>query len=256
MSIDRTAGRAWEERGAALYERGRPGYAWGALGWLVQHESLGPGRSVLDVGAGTGKLTRQLQRTGARVVAVEPLRAMRSRLPAGCAVGGVAEALPVRGGWADLVTVAQAFHWFRPGAAEAEIHRALRPRGRLALLTNDDSLEGDWPDLEARLREVLAELGVAAGEAEGSPGPGAGFDPDGLFSPLEERRFHHTVETDLEGLVARAASYSRVASLEPGRYEAAVAALRETIAGHPVVAGRRPVLLPQITILAVCTARA
>ena len=114
--------------GAAAYERGRPGYPAEAIGWLAEQLGLRAGRTVLDLAAGTGKLTRALVETGAEVVAVEPVDEMRAQLeaavPAARALAGTAEEIPLADGAVDAVTVAQAFHWFDRDAAFTEIHRA------------------------------------------------------------------------------------------------------------------------------------
>jgi SAM-dependent methyltransferase len=139
VSIREEAARGFQQ-GADAYERGRPGYPPEAVKWLWQELRLGPGRTVLDVAAGTGKLTRELVPSGATVIAVEPVPAMRATLerlvPGARALSGTAEALPVGDGSVDAITVAQAFHWFDGPAAVAEFHRVLRPLGRFGLIWN------------------------------------------------------------------------------------------------------------------------
>src|SRR5207247_3916719 len=123
------AARVGFQVGARQYERGRPDYPGTAVRALVEHLRIGPGSVVLDLAAGTGKLTRQLAPAGPRLVAVEPVEAMRATLartvPGVWAVGGRAEAIPLAGGSVDAAVVAQAFHWFDPDAALAELHRVL-----------------------------------------------------------------------------------------------------------------------------------
>jgi SAM-dependent methyltransferase len=107
------------------------------VAFLVERLGLGPGRVVVDLAAGTGKLARQLVPSGARVIAVEPLAEMRALIPAGIEVlEGTAESIPLPDASADAVTVAQAFHWFDAEAALREIGRVLRPGGLLALISN------------------------------------------------------------------------------------------------------------------------
>jgi SAM-dependent methyltransferase len=135
---------------AEQYERARPLYADGAVAWAAELLGIGPGVTVLDLAAGTGKLTRQLVALGAGVVAVEPGHEMRGVLervvPQARALAGVAEQIPLADGSVHAVTAGQAFHWFDPGAAFAEIRRVVRPGGGFALFWNtwddDDPLLG------------------------------------------------------------------------------------------------------------------
>ena len=145
---------------AGEYERARPSYPADAIAWLAERTGLGPGRTVVDVAAGTGKLTRLLVGTGARVVAVEPLAEMRALISDGEVLDGTAEELPLPDGAADVVTVAQALHWFDLDRALPEIHRVLRPGGRLALVWNmrdlDDPVQHGVEELLAPLREAAS----------------------------------------------------------------------------------------------------
>lgn len=124
---------------AGVYERGRPDYAPAVVGAVAAELGLAPGIPVLDLGAGTGKLSRALLAGGLDVIAVEPLPALRDVLVA-ClgaerVLDGTAEAIPLPQGSVAAVTVADAFHWFDQQAALAEIRRVLRPRGGLAILS-------------------------------------------------------------------------------------------------------------------------
>ena len=114
---------------ADAYERARPGYPDDAVRWLAGEEPC----DVVDLGAGTGKLTRSLVALGHRVTAVEPLEEMleqlRHAVPAATALRGSAEAIPLPDGSADVVTCAQAFHWFDHEVALPEMARVLRPGG-------------------------------------------------------------------------------------------------------------------------------
>jgi SAM-dependent methyltransferase len=124
------------QRGAADYERARPSYPPEVL------DLLPPAGRIVDLAAGTGKLTRLLP---GDVLAVEPVAAMRQIAASFApAVGGVAEALPLRDSCADAVTVAQAFHWFDAPRALTEIRRVLKPGGTLLLVWNDRDNRVGW----------------------------------------------------------------------------------------------------------------
>lgn len=198
-------------RAAPAYERGRPGYPPDAVDYLAARLRLGPGRTVVDLAAGTGKLTRALLVTGAEVVAVEPVAEMRAALPAGArAVDGTAEAMPLDDASADAVAVAQAFHWFDGDAAVAEIHRVLRPGGAVALVWNrrrmDDPLNQAINELIAPYRGHPSAFHTGAWRAA--------FDRTELFGPLEERVFPNDHVLDADGLVDRIASVSFIATLD------------------------------------------
>ena len=128
------------ETGASAYERGRPDYPDEVAGWLTDTLRLGPGKTVLDLGAGTGKFTRYLTATGAAVIAVEPVDGMRAKLVAAMpqvqALAGMAETIPLPDATVDAVVCAQAFHWFASKAALAEMSRVLKPGGRFGLIWN------------------------------------------------------------------------------------------------------------------------
>lgn len=197
-------------RSAAAYERGRPGYPPAAVDYLRGRLRLGPGRTVIDLAAGTGKLTRPLIESGAEVIAVEPVAEMRAELPpAARALDGTAEQIPLGSGSADAVTVAQAFHWFDGEAALAEIHRVLRPSGALALVWNrrrmDDPVNRAIEDLLEPYRGHISALHTGAWDA--------GFEGTKLFGPLEERVFRNDQELDADGLADRVASVNYIAAL-------------------------------------------
>jgi len=193
-------------RSAEAYERGRPEYPEAAIAYLV--ELVRPGATVLDLAAGTGKLTRPLVAAGLRVVAVEPVAEMRSALPG--ALEGTAEAIPLGDGSVDAVTVGQAFHWFDGDAALAEIARVLRPGGLLALVWNrrvdEDPVNGAIEELIAPYRaDTPAHRGGAWRTS---------FERTSAFTPLEEATFEHLVVQDADGLEARVGSISFIASLD------------------------------------------
>lgn len=198
-------------RAAEAYERGRPGYPAAAVDFLAARLRLERGRTVVDLAAGTGKLTRPLLATGADVVAVEPVAEMRAALPAGAHVlDGTAEAIPLAAASADAVTVAQAFHWFDGDAALAEIHRVLRRGGALALVWNrrrmDDPLNQAVEELVAPYRGHTPALRTNAWRAA--------FERTELFGPLEAHAFPNEQSLDADGLADRVASISFIAALD------------------------------------------
>ena len=219
-------------RSADAYERARPDYPPEAVAWLAERLGLRPGRTVVDLAAGTGKLTRALATTGAEVVAVEPLDEMRARIGPAAAqsLAGTAEAIPLPDASADAVTVAQAFHWFDGPAALAEIHRVLRPGGALALVWNRRPL--DDPVHAAIERIIAPHRGDAPAHRSGAWR--AAFEETTLFGPLEERTFRHSRPHDADALADRVGSTSFVAALDDGPQTDVIAAVRALAAEGPV----------------------
>ncbi len=207
------------EGAATVYEHSRPGYPSEAVTWLADELGLGPGRRVVDLAAGTGKLTRDLVASGAQVIAVEPVAAMRRTLadtvPAageGAAVsvvGAVAQALPFGDGRVDAITVAQGFHWFATDVALAEMHRVLRDGGGLGLIWNYRDVSDP---LQAALTELMEPL---RGD---TPSYNTGewrhvFDDGELFATGEEFHWSWRQPVDVEGVADRVASISFIAAL-------------------------------------------
>lgn len=223
---------------ADTYERARPGYSESAVTHLIDGLRLSPGDTVVDVGAGTGKLTRALLDLGVRAVAVEPVEAMRrifaSVLPEVPVVGAIAEALPVRRGSVAAVAVGQAFHWFNAAAALAEIHRVLRPGGRLGLVWNVRDESVDWVAALTR----LIDSHVGTGPTFRSGAWQRAFDGVSLFGPLQAATFPNQQRVDLEGVLARVASISYIAALPEAERRRVADQVRVLLAGHPDTAGR------------------
>jgi SAM-dependent methyltransferase len=189
---------------ASAYESARPGYPEDAVYWLAGDEP----RDVVDLGAGTGKLTRSLVALGHRVTAIEPLPAMLERIPAAApgafAILGNAEVIPLPDAHADVVTCAQSFHWFDHSLALPEIARVLRPGGRLALVWNSRDDRDPWM---ARLSGIIGNETV---------GPDDVFPPiedSGLFGPVETGRFSFEHTLDRNGLLDLVLSRSYCAKL-------------------------------------------
>ena len=204
------------DRAVEEYERGRPGYADAALDAL----GLPADSVVLDLAAGTGKLTRQLVPRFARVLAVEPLDGMRAQLervvPGAEALVGTAESIPLDDDSVDVVFVAEAFHWFGTTAALVEIARVLRPGGTLAVLFNERDGELE-PPLPQAFGDTLDELALEK-PPEVTVSSGLWQEPfPGPFEPLVKEHFPHKVERDRDGLLASVASWSVVAALPDDR---------------------------------------
>ncbi|HET8893769.1 MAG TPA: class I SAM-dependent methyltransferase [Gaiellaceae bacterium] len=197
---------------ADVYERGRPDYPKAAVKRLVQRLDLRPGRTVLDLAAGTGKLTRLLVPSGANVLAAEPIPEMRAelerRVPEAIALGGTAERIPLVDQYVDAVTVAQAFHWFQPDQALREIRRVLRPGGGLALIWNT---RDDRNQLNRAISEIIEPLSRDTPRRRQRDARTI-LDESGLFTKCETALFKHRQKLDEEGLVERVLSISFVAS--------------------------------------------
>jgi SAM-dependent methyltransferase len=195
---------------ADAYERGRPGYPEEAVRWLAGDDS----RDVVDLGAGTGKLTRSLVALGHRVTAIEPLPEMLEHIPTvapgASAILGNAEVIPLPDAYADVVTCAQSFHWFDHAVALPEIARVLRPGGRMALVWNSRDDSDPWM---ARLSTLIGNETVEGDDVR------APIDESHLFEPVETVQFTFRQSLDREGLLDLVLSRSYCAKLLPADRE-------------------------------------
>lgn len=234
MGVDPVAAGGFSSA-ASTYARIRPRYARPAVGAVVDAaRAAGRGAGVLDVAAGTGILTGQLSRAGLVCTAVEPIAEMvahlRRALPAVPAVRGVAEALPFPDGSVEVVTVAQAFHWFDADAALAEAARVLVGGGTLALLFNvrDDSTP--WV---ARLDELVEDR--TGGRPYTDPRERSWDEViarSGRFGEVTTRRHPNPVATDVAGVLDRLRSTSFVATLDPAPREELLAEAAAVLDDH------------------------
>ncbi len=201
---------------AGTYDRGRPSYPAEAVSWLVGGEA----KVVLELGAGTGKLTRELVAQGHAVYATDPDAAMLARLEAqvpGCSakVAG-AEEIPAHDRSVDVVVAAQAFHWFDHEVALPEIARVLKPGGHLALTWNFFDQRIPWI---RRLVEAVGEQSMSSSSQQ------LLADSD-LFGPVEETTFAHWQDVNRETLLATVASRSYISSLDEAAREARLDTVR------------------------------
>lgn len=226
---------------ALVYERARPSYPPAALGWVLADQPM----RVLDLGAGTGKLTRGLVALGHQVVAVEPLAQMRALLadavPQAELVAGTAEELPLADGSVDAVVAGQAFHWFEPARALPEITRVLRPGGRLGLLWNilDDRVP--WVARFADLSAAENRFSAAARRRDPPFPPGAAFE-----TPVR-RLVEHRVRCDVERLVGLVASHSQTILLDADERACLLERVRRLASTHPDLAGSATFELAYVT---------
>jgi len=214
---------------AADYERGRPGWP----PEIAEVGGLAPEAHVLDLGAGTGKLTQVLARRFAHVTAVEPDDVMRALITGVEAVAGSAEEIPLAAGSVDGVFCAEAFHWFDWPVALREIARVLRPRGVLVLCFNlpDGGAYIPLPDEAAPIVRRYRRPGVEPGGTILQSGAWKEpFDaPDSLFEPLRQEGFRHVHVQDAHAVVARTLSTSIFAYLEPDERQALGEELRAVV---------------------------
>lgn len=221
---------------ADLYDRYRPRPAPAVAAWLVP---AGAGLAV-DIGAGTGALTRSLVAVAEAVVAVEPdgrmAAVLADRVPAARAVQGRAEALPLGDGRADAVVGASMWHWVDEDRAGREAARVLRPGGVLGVVWSGPDRSEGW------LAEVL---GPSRGDASRRRHRREVRLPEpSRFGPPERGVFRWSLEVAPDDLVGLAQTYSGVTSLAPDGRTAVAEAVAEVVARHPALAGRATVSLP------------
>ncbi len=202
---------------AEAYDRGRPSYPAAAVAWLAGEEA----RVVLELGAGTGKLTRELVDQGHAVFATEPDEAMlavlRERVPEVSAKVATAEEIPANDRSVDVVAVAQAFHWFDHEVALPEIARVLKPGGHLSLV---------WNFFDQRIPWVRRLVNVAGEQASSSHASAEVLADHELFEPAERATFSFWQDVTRDTLVDIVASRSYVASLPEVEREAKLDAVR------------------------------
>jgi SAM-dependent methyltransferase len=235
---------------AGAYAAYRPGYAHDAVRWALE---LTPGSRVLDLGAGTGKLTGALVELGLEVTAVEPdpamLAELRRALPAVTALQGSAEAIPLPDASVDAVLAGHALHWFDMAAAGPELARILAPGGALAGLWNVVDDRVDWVaelvrmsgsaaigprDTFSRWRAETARLHLPRNE-----GPAH-------FGSSEQAEFEHGERRTADSFVAKIATHAGLLVMPEQERQATLDRIRAFLAGRPETAGSE-FTLPMLT---------
>ncbi|HJQ72125.1 MAG TPA: class I SAM-dependent methyltransferase [Actinomycetota bacterium] len=249
------SGFSFEVVDALDYDELRPEYAPEAVAWVAERSGIGPGSSVVDLAAGTGRLSGRFAQLGVDVTAVEPAANMRAvleeRFPAVRAIVARAESMPFDDGAIDLVVVGNAFHHFEREAAMAEIHRVLRPGGTLALFWA-------WPLEKEKVKipvvraiyeaveETQADSAIMAAHRSWAELPATveGFDP------FERREFPATHVVPAARLADLYATSSDVATLPAPLRAKLLERIRQLSHGLP-----ETLRLPTRTVVDLCTRR-
>lgn len=214
---------------AELYERRRPTYPDAAVDWLATHLNIDASSTVLDLGAGTGKLTRALVPRAQHVIAVDPgtqmLAQLRRVVPDAEAMLGTAEEIPLRDGSVEAVVCGQSFHWFRVDEARAEIRRVLRSGGGLGLIWN---MRDQEDELQVEITKLLAPLVPSRRATE----RGVRQFVTNTLPDVEQFDVAFAEELDADSVVERLASTSFVAEASEEKRTQLFEALRELVASH------------------------
>lgn len=223
-------------KAADAYQRGRPEYPESAVEWLVPRRA----RRVLDLGAGTGKLTRPLADAGLKVTAVEPSERMRDQLtdavPGARVLAGSAENIPLEDGSVDAVVVGQAWHWFDPARAVPETARVLAPGGTLALAWNIRDESVPWVAALGALMHQHSEQVIDTRPDIGGP-----------FGPPERTEIRWTRSMTRAEVHDMVASRSYVITLPDDERDRLLAEVDDFLREHPSLAGRDEIELPYVT---------
>jgi SAM-dependent methyltransferase len=213
---------------AETYHRVRPPYSQELLDRAQTLLELDSSAHVLDLAAGTGRLTGELAKRFAHVIAVEPNDAMRSLISAGDVRAGSAESIPVEDASVDAVFVGEAFHWFDAAAAIGEIARGLRPRGGLAMVGVH------WWETEPPLPDPAVEL-LREPYQRFSAQRGPRWDDSFDTSPFELLQYEHLEDSlvlDPDALLELYSTTSSLAALPRDERSALFAGVRPLLRGR------------------------
>ena len=223
---------------AAAYAEHRPDYAEAAVRWALEPAPGVP--RVLDLGAGTGKLTAALVAIGADVTAVEPdpsmLAELRRLLPGVRSLSGRAEVIPLPDASVDAVVVGQALHWFDMAVAGPEIFRVLTPGGVLAGLWNVDDDRVDWVAGLEQVSGGSAAVTLSAWHAQARDAHLTEIDLSELFQPVERAEFPHGQLRTADSLLATIATHSLLLMMSDVERAQLLARIREYLRSRPETA--------------------
>jgi len=228
--MDLSRARSFGTR-AADYAEHRPNYPADGIRWVFG-AARGPVRDVLDLAAGTGKLTEGLLPLGLTVTTVEPDDGMRAelfrRFPEVNTMPGTAEEIPLAADSVDAVLVGQAFHWFDRSKALDEIGRVLRPGGVVGALWNGEDTEVEW---------VAGLMPVTGTSVIGITSEHLGVPEHALFEPFEVSVFPHTHRRTIDSLAETFGTHSRMLVIPADEREAVLDRIRAYLAARPETAG-------------------
>ena len=235
--VDKTTNAASFDQAAEVYERSRPEYPQAAVDWLVPAGA----RTVLDLGAGTGKLTRALTARGLEVFAVDPspnmLSQLRTAVPEATVSVGSAEDIPLADASVDAVVVAQAWHWVDQDVALPSVARVLRPGGTLGLVWNFRDERVPWvARLTAAMHPATGELFLAENPLKSGP-----------FGEIESAEFEWSMPFSRESIVELLKSRSYYITAPPDRQAELEAAVNDLLDSDPEVGGQDAWEMPYVT---------
>jgi SAM-dependent methyltransferase len=221
---------------ADQYQRGRPEYPRSAVEWLVPRRA----RTVLDLAAGTGKLTRSLAEAGLKVTAVEPSAGMREQLaaavPAAVVLAGTAEKIPLADASVDAVVVAHAWHWFDAAQAVPEIARVLVPAGTLSLVWNMRDETVPWVALLGAIMHRHSSQAIDASPEIGGP-----------FGPPERMEVRWRQPATRQDILDLVASRSYVITMTEQERSELLGEVTELLSDHPALSGLDEIEMPYVT---------
>lgn len=238
---------------AEAYARGRPEYPMQIMGWLSSEVGIDGTKHVVDLGAGTGKFTSLLTRLTSHIIAIEPVAAMRAelhkRLSTVVSLAGTAEHIPLDTASVDVVVCAQAFHWFATEHVLAEIHRVLKPGGKLALVWNVRDTSVAWVDEISKIITPYENDAPRYYKGDWRKP----FATGKYFGPLQQTIFRHShVGSPQEVIIDRFLSVSFIAALAESEKMEVKERLQYLIQTCPVLGGDE-IAFPYATEAYVCS---